>query len=928
MSRLPARRARPPAGDGLLTQAPPNTGAGWYTLATGAWPGVHGSTNNTFHINGQPFANRTAAFDPGVLQAESIAQSAERGGLKVAQIEWAGGRNAHDQRARRSTSALPLGPRRRDQLHRPAGEPLFDDARSSRPSGSSSTIRPATPARRRSPARPDAGGRLDRRPASYSPAQEMRLRVLDVGVDKYGLNAYIYDSTNDGKTDYDRVLFSRTKSGADAVGTSRKGEWADVKVKIAGRRPRRQDRRACSSRSSSSTPDLSQRPAVPHVGHPRDRDLADLAGRARLHRRLRRVPRPEVPDLDRPPTSPSSRPASSARRPTSSRACTGRPATSRCSSTSSRRTSPTCCWSAARRRTSSSTSSSAWSRRSCPNGAAEPGLRRRRPRRQPDGRVAQREAFIRAAYEEADETLTLRPRADGQGPDDVRRLRPRLRAAVPGDRRQQAARRPRLLSQAADLQLPARRRARRSARPRPAGPAARCRSTSTSPAATRPAAGFQQVAAADEATRRSPRSRRRSSASTTRTTGPHDGQPEGWKVIDRAFTKAEARYIPNGAEQHGRHGPPDADRRPGRVLLPAVPVRRGDAGHADRAARSSSASTATCPDVQDLAAQHQHAGDVPGRRPGDRARARSTACARSTSRRRSRSCSASPSRSTARARCCSTSSRAATAYKPISIVGLNDFHGQLDPTTHRRSTASTRRVGGARATSRRCSTRSSRRCPARRCCWPAATTSAPRRRTRRCSRTCRRSTSRTRGASTPRRTATTSSTTASTRLLKHAGAGELPVPGDEHRRDGDRRGARRGCTPSMVFTVNGVKVGVIGAELQNTPELVSRRRDRGPDVPRRGAADQGRVGAPRAAGRKVQVVVIHQGTDDGREPDRQRRRRRRGTGPILGIADAAPGHDRRRDDRRPHAPHLEPDARQHPRHRGHQRRDELLGRSS
>ena len=38
--------------NGLLTQAPPNTGAGWYSLATGAWPGVHGSTNNTFHKNG------------------------------------------------------------------------------------------------------------------------------------------------------------------------------------------------------------------------------------------------------------------------------------------------------------------------------------------------------------------------------------------------------------------------------------------------------------------------------------------------------------------------------------------------------------------------------------------------------------------------------------------------------------------------------------------------------------------------------------------------------------------------------------------------------------------------------------------------------------------------------------------------------------
>jgi hypothetical protein len=65
------------SGNGLLTQAPPNTGAGWYTLATGAWAGVTGSTNNTFHVNGQPFGNRTAAFDPGVLKAESIAQSAE-----------------------------------------------------------------------------------------------------------------------------------------------------------------------------------------------------------------------------------------------------------------------------------------------------------------------------------------------------------------------------------------------------------------------------------------------------------------------------------------------------------------------------------------------------------------------------------------------------------------------------------------------------------------------------------------------------------------------------------------------------------------------------------------------------------------------------------------------------------------------------------
>src|SRR5215207_6004472 len=55
------RKGTHASDNGLLTQAPPNTGAGWFTLATGAWPAVAGSTNNTFHVNGQPFANRTAA---------------------------------------------------------------------------------------------------------------------------------------------------------------------------------------------------------------------------------------------------------------------------------------------------------------------------------------------------------------------------------------------------------------------------------------------------------------------------------------------------------------------------------------------------------------------------------------------------------------------------------------------------------------------------------------------------------------------------------------------------------------------------------------------------------------------------------------------------------------------------------------------------
>ncbi|HEX5114280.1 MAG TPA: 5'-nucleotidase C-terminal domain-containing protein [Pseudonocardiaceae bacterium] len=83
-------------GDNGLTQGfPPNTGQGWYTLATGAYPGVHGSTNNTFFDTRQPFTSSTSFSAAGVLQAQSVASSAELAGKKVAQIEWTGGLNAN-----------------------------------------------------------------------------------------------------------------------------------------------------------------------------------------------------------------------------------------------------------------------------------------------------------------------------------------------------------------------------------------------------------------------------------------------------------------------------------------------------------------------------------------------------------------------------------------------------------------------------------------------------------------------------------------------------------------------------------------------------------------------------------------------------------------------------------------------------------------
>ena len=75
----------------MLQGFPPNTGIGWATITTGTWPGEHGSTNNTFLRTGEAdFANRTSAYEPGILQADTIAQAAERAGKTVVAVEWVG----------------------------------------------------------------------------------------------------------------------------------------------------------------------------------------------------------------------------------------------------------------------------------------------------------------------------------------------------------------------------------------------------------------------------------------------------------------------------------------------------------------------------------------------------------------------------------------------------------------------------------------------------------------------------------------------------------------------------------------------------------------------------------------------------------------------------------------------------------------------
>ena len=242
-------------GSGLLTQAPPNTGAGWYTLATGAWPGVHGSTNNTFHINGSTVRELDRRRStPASSRRRSIAQAAERAGLKVAQVEWAGGSQRRTIRARRSTSGAssPAAASRRTTSAR---RRLFDARRSSRsfglqfdhPAGYAGNAPvPGGGARPPRPAGPTC-------PASFSPAEEMRLRVLDCR--RPTSTASTPTSTTaptTAPTNYDRVLFSTDQGRrARASATSREGEWADVKVKIVGGAPAPARPPASSSRSRS-----------------------------------------------------------------------------------------------------------------------------------------------------------------------------------------------------------------------------------------------------------------------------------------------------------------------------------------------------------------------------------------------------------------------------------------------------------------------------------------------------------------------------------------------------------------------------------------------------------------------------------------------------------------------------------------------------
>lgn len=215
--------------NGLTQGFPPNTGQGWYTLATGAYPGVHGSTNNTFFDNRQPFTNSTSfSFHgpsgnpvPGadVLEAQSVASSAELAGKKVAQLEWTGGLNANINGptvdyasfySQRGVLDYPLNATKQTS----AGKfGLSYEVASFAPASGWTNV-----------------------PASNQPAQQA---VLQVNSTSSAVNPnrtfdlYVYAK---GKKGYDRVLLvpaTAAKDGSKSLATLIPGKYSAIKLKGA-----------------------------------------------------------------------------------------------------------------------------------------------------------------------------------------------------------------------------------------------------------------------------------------------------------------------------------------------------------------------------------------------------------------------------------------------------------------------------------------------------------------------------------------------------------------------------------------------------------------------------------------------------------------------------------------------------------------------
>lgn len=866
-------------GGGMLTQAPPNTGAGWYTMATGAWPGVAGSTNNTFHKNGDPFGTSTSAFSPNVLQAETIAQSAERDQKKVIQFEWAGGANSSIQGPTLDYRTFHSGRGVATNYIAPADDAKFTASfglQFDHPAGFAGQA----PFPQAAPT--DATGWTNV-PPSFSPAKEMRLRVLDGGTDKYGLNAYLYDSTNNRRPDYDRVLFATTKDGAQKVADLRRGEWGEVKVKLTlppvNNQANPLDGKTAGFliKVEELTRDLSQVRlfhtsvtraiatwptwsgeagftggfdeyvaqkfpvstaadfAILEAGIVSEETYVEqgLYWEKLYHPLLKYLVKTYRPDL----------------------ALVGYPTTDEFQH-----------------------QFLGLVTKSLPGGAANPAYDDVQVNGTPDGRVTQREGFIKRAYQGADSTMRLAQ--DLLGKRDLTTLVGSDHGFAPQFLAIDASK---VLVDLGLLSTP------QTSNCRPAtgetvGKAKACWAGGTvqiylNLAGRDPVnAAFKQVPATEEA----------ATVATIKTaflalsdpkdwTG--DGQPEGWKLIDRAYTKAEARYIPNGPGSTADMAHPT---RTGDVVAFSYPPYQFDAATPGTPVALSAffGQHGYVPDVQDLAGNTNMratflAGGSAIKRGGYEG-VRSIDIAPTVA-----YLLGVPMPQHAQGRVLLEILRDGRSVKPISLIGLNDFHGQLDPTTTLIDNINVP-VGGAAQLATMFDEEAAA-LPGENLILAGGDNV---------------------GASPPNSALLKDFPAIDVenawgldatsygnhefdygvaRLLEQQARANFPFLATNIVEEKTGK-APPWVTPSKVFTVDGVRVGVIGAGLENTPELVSAGAtagltflDEGPRI----AAESQRLSR---LGVKVQVVVIHEGTAGGANAVGNTPTTA-WTGPILKIAD-------------------------------------------
>ncbi len=209
--------------NGMVPQFPPNTGAGWSSITTGAWSGTHGGLNNTFHIDSNAITTSTTGFAATTLQAETYGEVAEKSGKKVAIMEW--------------TGTLPG-----TKLKGPVVD--YRNFYSSRgvaasydvPGASAQFVRDFGLVYTSGLQIADASGWTGA-PTSFSPAKEASFSfntyVISGTAATLTWPVYIYDSTDDGQVNYDKVLITRgTKDAAQQAADLKVGDWKDVKLPL------------------------------------------------------------------------------------------------------------------------------------------------------------------------------------------------------------------------------------------------------------------------------------------------------------------------------------------------------------------------------------------------------------------------------------------------------------------------------------------------------------------------------------------------------------------------------------------------------------------------------------------------------------------------------------------------------------------------